>query len=153
VNSYFYLSKILSPFLSIINILFLFLIINIILYFFFKKKIVKNLILISFIVIFIIGFFPVGSFFLKSIEKKYYEQIKLEDVDAIAVLAGDINIIQTSKFNKIHFNKYVILHENEVIIYILNYFNYIFANLYGFDLLWLIFAKESNYSKNTTNNL
>ena len=106
MNSYFYLSKILSPFLSIINILFLFLIINIILYFFFKKKIIKNLILISFIVIFIIGFFPVGSFFLKSIEKKYYEQIKLEDVDAIAVLAGDINITQTSKFNKIHFNKY-----------------------------------------------
>lgn len=104
MNFYFYLSKILSPILSLTNFLFIFLFVNLIIYFFLKKKIIQINIFFSLIVIFTISFFPIGNFLLISLEKKYYKQKHINYIDAIVVLAGSEDPINTKTFGKLHLN-------------------------------------------------
>ena len=102
MDFYFYSSKILAPLLSPINFLFIFSLIS---FFFYKKKIFKKIIFFCFLLIFFIGFFPLGSFFLKYLEKDFYAQKDFKNLDIIVVLGGAEDVFNTMKFNKLHLNQ------------------------------------------------
>ena len=93
MDLYFYLSKILVLFLSPINFLFIFMLISFFIYIFFKKNIFKYMIFFS--------FFPIGNYLIKYLEKNYVQNKIINNVDAIVVLAGSENIINTSKLKKL----------------------------------------------------
>ena len=99
MDIYFYLSKILAPLLSPINLFFIFFFVG---FFFYKKKIFKKIIFFYFLLISFIGFFPLGSIFLKYLEKDFYIQKDFKNLDTIVVLGGAENIFATMKFNKLH---------------------------------------------------
>ena len=102
MDLYFYSSKILAPLLSPINFLFIFSLIS---FFFYKKKIFKKILFFCFLLIFFIGFFPLGSFFLKYLEKDFYTQKDFKNLDIIVVLGGAENVFDTMKFNKLHLHQ------------------------------------------------
>ena len=101
MDFYFYLSKILGLFLSPVNFLFLFLLINLSIYYFFKKKIFKFFSIISLIFITIFAFFTIGNILINYLEKNYTKQEEIYNIDAIVVLSGSENIINTTKFKKL----------------------------------------------------
>ena len=101
MDFYFYLSKILGLFLSPVNFLFLFLLINLSIYYFFKKKIFKFFSIILLIFITIFAFFPIGNILINYLEKNYTKQEEIYNIDAIVVLSGSENIINTTKFKKL----------------------------------------------------
>ena len=100
---YFYLSKILAPFLNPTNLLFFILI-------FFIFKNIKLKIRFKFLFIFItfiitsISIFPIGKIGLKYLENDYVFQEKLSNVDNIIILAGSEDIIGTKVTNKLNLN-------------------------------------------------
>ena len=95
---YFYLSKLLAPFLNPTNLLFFLLT-----FFIFKNRKLKIrfkflFIFITFIIIFI-SIIPIGMIGLKYLENDYFFQEKLSNIDNIVILAGAENI-NTTKFTK-----------------------------------------------------
>ena len=101
MDLYFYLSKILALFLSPINFLFIFMLISFFINIFFKKNIFKYMIFFSLTFIIFFSFFPIGSYLIKYLEKNYVQNKIINNVDAIVVLAGSENIINTSKLKKL----------------------------------------------------
>ena len=104
-NFYFYLSKILAPWLIPSNILFLTLFL---LYIFTIKYKKKNIILffrINIFLIFLLLFLPIGNYGLIFLEKNYKIQKTFNDVKNIVVLAGSEDLTSTIKTDKIHFNE------------------------------------------------
>ena len=87
-NLYFYLSKILGPFLNPTNFLFSILIILFIFYLKRKKKIILNLLSLNIFLIVIIAFLPIGSLGLKYLEKDYVVQNEYSNIKNILVLSG-----------------------------------------------------------------
>ena len=85
---YFYLSKILGPFLNPTNFLFSILIILFIFYLKRKKKIILNLLSLNIFLIVIIAFLPLGSLGLKYLEKDYVVQNEYSNIKNILVLSG-----------------------------------------------------------------
>ena len=100
---YFYLSKILAPFLNLSNILFFLLI-----FLFFinlKKKIKYKILLnITLITILILSLLPIGKLGLKYLEKDYFKQDKILNISHIFVLAGSEDLQATKKFNQLNLN-------------------------------------------------
>ena len=100
---YFYLSKILAPFLNPTNLLFFVLI-------FFIFKNIKLKIRFKFLFIFIafiitfISIFPIGKIGLKYLENEYVFQEKLSNVNNIFILAGSEEIDTTKAINKLNLN-------------------------------------------------
>ena len=100
---YFYLSKILAPFLNPTNLLFFLLI-------FFIFKNIKLKIRFKFLFIFItfiitfISILPIGKIGLKYLENDYVFQEKLSNVDNIFILAGSEEISTTKATNKLNLN-------------------------------------------------
>ena len=98
---YFYLSKILAPFLNPTNLLFFLLI-------FFIFKNIKHKTRFKFLFIFItfiftfISLLPIGKIGLKYLENDYVFQEKLSNVDNIFILAGSENINTTKATNKLN---------------------------------------------------
>jgi len=97
---YFYLSKLLAPFLNPTNLLFFLLI-----FLFFtnlsskiKYKLLSKIILTFLIVI---SFFPIGNLGLSYLQKDYVIQDKILNVDNIIVLAGSEGANLTKKTNKL----------------------------------------------------
>jgi uncharacterized SAM-binding protein YcdF (DUF218 family) len=100
---YFYLSKILAPFLNPTNLLFFILI------FFIFKNIKLNIrlkFLFTFItlVIMSISVFPIGNLGLRYLENEYIFQENLSNVDNIIILAGSEKINTTKVTNKLNLN-------------------------------------------------
>jgi len=101
---YFYLSKILAPFINLTNF-----IIFLSLFLFFinikiKKRIINILIKISICLFLIISFFPIGNIGIKYLEKDFYNQKTLQNFNNIIVLAGAENINATKVTNKLNLN-------------------------------------------------
>ena len=100
---YFYLSKILAPFLNPTNLLFFLLI-------FFIFKNIKLKIRFKFLFIFItfiitfISTLPIGKTGLKYLENDYVFQEKLSNIDNIFILAGSEEISTTKATNKLNLN-------------------------------------------------
>jgi hypothetical protein len=100
---YFYLSKILAPFLNPTNLLFFLLI-------FFIFKNIKLKIRFKFLFIFItfiitfISILPIGKVGIKYLENDYVYQEKLSSVDNIFILAGSEEINTTKVTNKLNLN-------------------------------------------------
>jgi len=100
---YFYLSKILAPFLNPTNLLFF-------LFIFFIFKNIKLKLKFKFLFIFItfiftfISLLPIGKIGLKYLENDYVFQKKLINVDNIFVLAGSEEINSTKATNKLNLN-------------------------------------------------
>lgn len=98
---YFYLSKILGPFLNLTNLLFFILIILILINFKKKIKFKKIFSLVLFILI-TISIIPVGKFGLKFLEKDYLIQKTFLEVDNIIVLSGSEDLESTKKNKKLN---------------------------------------------------
>ena len=97
---YFYLSKILSPFLDVVNFIIFGVFIFLFLYLVFKKKYFK-LILIFFVsIFFIFSFFPFGNLGLKYLEEGFLDKKSNLTYNNIIVLAGSESIFHT-KLSKI----------------------------------------------------
>ena len=100
---YFYLSKILAPFLNPTNLLFFLLI-------FFIFKNIKLKIRFKFLSIFItfiitfISIFPIGKIGVKYLENDYIFQEKLSNINNIFILAGSEEINKTKVSNKLNLN-------------------------------------------------
>ena len=100
---YFYLSKILAPFLNPTNLLFFLLI-----FFIFKNIKLKIrfkflFIFITFIIIFI-STLTIGKIGLKYLENDYVFQEKLSNINNIFILAGSEEINSTKATNKLNLN-------------------------------------------------
>ena len=85
---YFFLSKILAPFLNITNFLVIFILLSYFLKNFFFKKILKILSYIAIFVIIIFGFFPIGNNLVYSLEKDYIKSNIQSNYKYIIVLSG-----------------------------------------------------------------
>lgn len=101
---YFYLSKILAPFLKLTNLLILF----ILLIFIFRSFFWRNhLRLFSYLIIFLflsISIFPIGDIGLKHLEKNYIVQKKISNIENIIVLAGSEDTQSTKITKKLNLN-------------------------------------------------
>ena len=97
---YFYLSKILAPFLNLTNLIFiLFLILFLIN---FKKNFrFKKLITFVFFVLTLISFFPLGKLGLRYLENDYLIQKKFSKIENIIVLSGSEDLETTEITNKL----------------------------------------------------
>ena len=71
----------------------------------FKNKKILGLIKINFIIIFLISFFPIGKYGIKYLEKDYFEQLPLKNIDNIIVLAGAEDLAATLKTNKLNLSE------------------------------------------------
>ena len=101
---YYYTSKILAPFLNLTNLLFFILIIFILINF---KKSFKYKKIIGFVLflLIIVSFFPIGKWGLKYLEKDYFAQEKILNIDNIIVLAGSEDLISTNITKKLHLSE------------------------------------------------
>ena len=101
---YYYSSKILAPFLNLTNLLFFILIIFILINF---KKIFKHKKIIGFVLflLIIISFFPVGKWGLKYLERDYFVQEKISNIDNIIVLSGSEDLISTNITKKLNLSE------------------------------------------------
>tara|TARA_B100000787_G_C16110865_1_gene258006 strand:- start:83 stop:841 length:759 start_codon:yes stop_codon:yes gene_type:complete len=95
---YFYLSKILAPFLNPINFLIFFLILFYLTNLRLKKILIKFLITL----ILLISFFPIGEKGIFYLERDYILQNKIAKIDNILVLAGSEDIHATSITKKLN---------------------------------------------------
>ena len=86
---YYYLSKILGPFLNPSNFLFLLLIILCIFFLKSKKRILLSFLIINISVIITIAFFPIGSLGLKFLEKEFIIKKEYKNIKNIVVLSGE----------------------------------------------------------------
>ena len=130
---YFYLSKILAPFLNPTNLLFLTLIIFFVLYYKNKKKIFSKFIITNILLLLFISFLPIGNLGIKFLEKDFLNKERLQNIDNIIVLSGsDKRIISSIKLanmfenSKIYFvggNPYLIKSpQNDDIILAKNFY-------------------------------
>jgi uncharacterized SAM-binding protein YcdF (DUF218 family) len=101
---YFYISKILAPFLNITNLLVLVILFSYFFKNFFFKKILKTLNLLAIILIIILGFFPIGKNLIYTLEKDYIKNKIPIKYDYIVVLAGSEDVHTSSIINKINLN-------------------------------------------------
>ena len=95
-NLYFYLSKILAPFLNPSNILLIVFIILFATYFRNKTKFFFKLLIINLSFLVIISFLPIGNLGLNYLEKNYFDQKKYKNIKNILVLSGSEERIITS---------------------------------------------------------
>ncbi len=101
---YFYLSKILAPLLNLTNLIFCFIILATLLNFFYRKKIIKIFVFINVFLLLILSILPIGKFGLKYLEKDYFVQQKLNNIDNIIILAGSENTHLTHTTKKLNLN-------------------------------------------------
>ena len=167
---YFYLSKILAPFLNLTNLLFILFIILILIKL--KEKFrFKKIIFFIFFFFILISFFPIGKLGLKYLEKDYLTQKKIFKVDNIIVLSGSEDLLTTEVTNKLSLGPSserliisvkIAIENPESIIYHLGGNGYLknkevteskvaklFYSNIGFDLNRVIFIKNS---RNTIEN-
>lgn len=91
MDAYFYLSKILAPFLNFSNILFFIFFIFAFLFIFYNNKVIKIYFIILLLTTSIVTFFPIGNFVINFLERDFYSHTVPEKIDSIVVLAGAEN--------------------------------------------------------------
>ena len=99
---YFYLSKILAPFLNLVNFLIFFIVFLYFLNLRIKKKYIKYLINFLIIIFVSLIFFPIGKKGMFYLEKDYFIQEELNKIDNILVLAGPENPTTTNITSKLN---------------------------------------------------
>jgi len=104
-NIYFYLSKILAPFLNFGNIILVGLIITLFLYLKFKNKLNKYLLIFFSSIVLLFGFLPIGSLGIKQLEKNYIYQTDNFEINNIIVLAGAESAFLTKQTKKLNLNE------------------------------------------------
>ena len=104
-NIYFYLSKILAPFLNFGNIILVGLIISLFLYLKFKNKLNKYVLIFFSSIVLLFGFLPIGSYCIKQLEKKYINQTNDFEINNIIVLAGSESTFLTAQTKKLNLNE------------------------------------------------
>ena len=98
---YFFLSKILAPFLNLTNLLIFILIASYFLKKFFFKKIIKSINYLTIFLLIIFSFFPIGKNLINTLEKKHLISKIPNNYEYIAVLAGSEDAYTTSITNKV----------------------------------------------------
>ena len=99
---YFYLSKILAPFLNPVNFLSFSLIFFYLINLKLKKKFINFLVRFFIIILLLLSFFPIGKKGISYLERDYFSQSPIVEVDNILILAGSEDIpatIITKKLN------------------------------------------------------
>ena len=101
---YFFLSKILAPFINFTNLILFICIIS----YFFKKLFFKKFFnIINYLGIFILiifSFFPIGSKLITTLEKKYIISVLPDNYDYIVVLGGSEETYSTFTTNRLSLN-------------------------------------------------
>ena len=104
-NSYFFISKLLTPLLIPINFLFILSFFLIFIYFKSKNNFILKLFILNIFIILSIGFLPLGKVGLKYLEKDFIVQKNYKDIKNIIVLSGaDTRITASIKLAKIYDN-------------------------------------------------
>ena len=101
---YFYLSKILAPFLKLTNILILLIILIIFFRKNFSRKFFKLCANFAILLFLLIGVLPIGNFGLKYLENNYINQQEISNAENIIVLAGSEDIQSTKVTKKLNLN-------------------------------------------------
>ena len=101
---YFFLSKILAPFLSLSNLLFLILIVSYFLKKFFFKKIIRFINYTTIFLLIVFSLFPVGKHLINTLEDEYLLTEIPVNYDYIVVLAGSEDSYTSSVTNKLNLN-------------------------------------------------
>ena len=99
---YFYLSKILAPFLNLVNFLLFSLIIFYLINLKLKKNFIKFLVRFFIFSLLLLSFFPIGKKGISYLERDYFLQSPIAEVDNILILAGSENITATSITKKLN---------------------------------------------------
>ena len=101
----FYLSKFLWYLFNPFNCILFLLILSVILNFFKFLKFSKIILYFTFLLFFITGVLPTGSYLLYLLEKNYHNKINLpENVDGILILSGATNPFLTNEYDQISLN-------------------------------------------------
>jgi len=101
----FFLSKFLWYIFSPFNLIIFLFVIGVILNFINFKKFSKILFFFTFLLFFITGVLPTGSYLMYLLEKDFHSKIYLPDnIDGILVLAGATNPYLTKEYNQISLN-------------------------------------------------
>ena len=98
---YFFLSKILAPFLNLTNFLILIVIVSYILKKFLLKKTNKFINYSTIFILIVCSFFPVGKNLINTLEEKYLISNIPDNYEYIVVLAGSEDAYTTSITNKV----------------------------------------------------
>ena len=101
---YFFLSKILAPFISLSNFLFLILIVSYFLKKFFLKKIIRFVNYTSIFLLIIFSLFPIGKILINTLEARYIETEIPINYDYIVVLGGSEDAYASFVTNKVNLN-------------------------------------------------
>ena len=101
---YFFLSKVLAPFLNLTNFLIFILITSYIFKKFFLKKTNKFINYSTLLILIVFSFFPVGKNLINTLEEKYLISNIPDNYEYIVVLAGGENVYTTSITNKVSLN-------------------------------------------------
>ena len=104
MNTYFYVSKILAPFLNLSNLILFFFLFFFYIYIIFKNKKLKLLSIIFSIIFLLISIFPFGYIGLKYLEKDFHNQQPLINPNYIVVLGGSESIKRTQETKKLNLN-------------------------------------------------
>jgi uncharacterized SAM-binding protein YcdF (DUF218 family) len=101
---YFYLSKLLSPFVILTNFLIIGILLFLIIYLKYKSKFSKFFLIFFVISFLIIGILPIGNYGLKYLESAHIQKNINLDYDNIIVLAGAESISSTKYFKILDLN-------------------------------------------------
>ena len=99
---YFYLSKILAPFLNPVNFLLFSLIVFYLMNLKLKKNFIKFLSKFFIFLLLLLSFFPIGKKGISYLEGDYFIQSPIVKVDNILILAGSESILATSITKKLN---------------------------------------------------
>ncbi len=96
------MSKFTAPLLNPTNLLFIFTLILLLIFFKSKNKIIFTILKGNLIIIIMIAFLPFGKFGLKYLEKDYINQANIKNIKNIIVLSGSEDLVSTMKTNKVN---------------------------------------------------
>ena len=99
---YFYLSKILAPFLNPVNFLLFSLILFYLINLKLKKKFIRFLLRLFIFLFLFLAFFPIGKKGISYLERDYLIQSPIAEVDNVLILAGSEIIPATSITKKLN---------------------------------------------------
>ena len=101
---YFFLSKILAPFINFTNLILFICIFSYFLKKLFFKNFFKNVNYFGIFILIVFSFFPIGNKLVNTLEKKYITSVLPDNYDYIVVLGGSEETSKTFITNKLNLN-------------------------------------------------